>query len=834
MKKLFVLIFVFFSLVGFSFTQTATINGVITDASGQIWANGTWTLAFRAAPSNPGPYVTNPGRQNFTQRYSGVLDSNGSMSQSGVQRNDYISPLLSTWLFTICPNASSNCFSSVISITSNNVSINSITPPGVIVNSLSLPTAYNDNELAATISGMYKNNTDNQIHYCAQYSNGSCTSWNNGGTFNSITSTSPSITPNSIESVLYADQFPGANCGARSVAAMEAVGYINFGAVTSPPDCGDSVLSTAWAPNASIAQGSYIFDTNGGLEEATTAGATGASPPASWPTTVGATTNDGTVVWTLQNANIYTISQRSYVTGTSLAPVTNHTFYTPNLGISLWDNSAAQNVNAISPSQNPGATPSPLDGNMAPVVKVVANESGSSAPTPFLGILRLNDASSGVASVAGGFAAIASPTDKHSGLWGVNENVTLQNPSFIPVVYGNEVNFANQSGVDANDPSANTSPTPYWGFGATGYGNAKGEAAFLAFSTASGNQWQDGLLINGGSVHTAGVQCGNYMAAFDTNATCVDAFAQGAPLYSGGVANNEASIPERDNAAVVTSATPTYGSSYVERQAVPVSGSGQINPRLCWSLAFNASPAASPSEQMCSDASGGNTAPFLLIGPTSAGTATNKTLVLASPIGAGTGIGFIINDFNEWRLGFINPSSSLCFDAVDDTYSTCAESLTTAGNVSFIGSAAWGGGAAIASSNNVVLNGADINTSNQVVSTHLSAPLAVAQGGTGLNSTAVFPASGTVAITSQLPLAGSVAGSTTVLAANSCGDAVTTTVTGATTSMSLSISPSNDPGLGLVWQGIVTGLNTVEVRYCNVTTVSITPAAVTFNIRVLQ
>lgn len=44
----------------------------------------------------------------------------------------------------------------------------------------------------------------------------------------------------------------------------------------------------------------------------------------------------------------------------------------------------------------------------------------------------------------------------------------------------------------------------------------------------------------------------------------------------------------------------------------------------------------------------------------------------------------------------------------------------------------------------VVASGADINTSDQVTVTHLASPLSAAQGGTGQNSTATFPASGIV------------------------------------------------------------------------------------------
>jgi hypothetical protein len=69
-------------------------------------------------------------------------------------------------------------------------------------------------------------------------------------------------------------------------------------------------------------------------------------------------------------------------------------------------------------------------------------------------------------------------------------------------------------------------------------------------------------------------------------------------------------------------------------------------------------------------------------------------------------------------------------------------------------------GTALASSNlsdgaSLVKSGADINSSNQVTATHLASPLPASQGGTGQNSTAVYPTSGTVATTAAVPAAGS-------------------------------------------------------------------------------
>ena len=81
-------------------------------------------------------------------------------------------------------------------------------------------------------------------------------------------------------------------------------------------------------------------------------------------------------------------------------------------------------------------------------------------------------------------------------------------------------------------------------------------------------------------------------------------------------------------------------------------------------------------------------------------------------------------------------------------------------------------------------------------------------------------------------LRGSVAGSTTLLAANTCGDVVTLTVTGATTAMDAHASGAVSSGLApYAW---VSSVNTVSVEYCNVTTGGITPAAATLQVTVIE
>ena len=59
---------------------------------------------------------------------------------------------------------------------------------------------------------------------------------------------------------------------------------------------------SAWAPNTAYALNQLIVDSNGNVEEVTTAGTSGASVP-TWVTTIGGVTSDGTVSWTLQGAS---------------------------------------------------------------------------------------------------------------------------------------------------------------------------------------------------------------------------------------------------------------------------------------------------------------------------------------------------------------------------------------------------------------------------------------------------------------------------------------------------------------------------------------------------
>jgi hypothetical protein len=82
---------------------------------------------------------------------------------------------------------------------------------------------------------------------------------------------------------------------------------------------------------------------------------------------------------------------------------------------------------------------------------------------------------------------------------------------------------------------------------------------------------------------------------------------------------------------------------------------------------------------------------------------------------------------------------------------------------------------------------------------------------------------------------GSIGGS--ALTAGACASG-TASVAGATTGMSVSVSPAggvdptNSNALGVVWQGYVSAANTVTVKVC--APIAGTPAAAAYNVRVIQ
>lgn len=132
-------------------SEFCTVTGIIQDPTGQVFANGTWTLSFKQTPNTPGVFIdTGVSGPAFTKIFGGSLDNSGSFSIGLVTRNDSISPAGSRWTLLVAPNASTQAFQ---------VDLNIITPTldcssqinaaitNLVVNAQPIARAYKDSEL---------------------------------------------------------------------------------------------------------------------------------------------------------------------------------------------------------------------------------------------------------------------------------------------------------------------------------------------------------------------------------------------------------------------------------------------------------------------------------------------------------------------------------------------------------------------------------------------------------------------------------------------------------------------------------------------------------------
>jgi len=215
MRRLLLLLGLLWAIPAFS--QTTSVSGTITDAGGQIWANGTVTFTFRPANSNPtGPYFQGGVPFNISTTVGPIaLDGTGSFSGVAVPDNATISPSQSTFNVKVCPASTTSCVTASLTITGATQNISAQIVPPVIHLDLSTPLlgarAYTDPEVFGALPGtLYFNLTDNRLHVCLQTGFPPCT-WfvlnGGGGTVSSFsagnlsplfttTVTNPTTTPN--------------------------------------------------------------------------------------------------------------------------------------------------------------------------------------------------------------------------------------------------------------------------------------------------------------------------------------------------------------------------------------------------------------------------------------------------------------------------------------------------------------------------------------------------------------------------------------------------------------------------------------------------------------
>lgn len=164
-----------------------TVSATVVDSDGTTWANGSWSITF--LPNQTQPYATyfqngvalNPN--NYIQK--GSLDGSGNFSVS-VWQNTTVTPVGSSYVLQVCPNASAKCgtYSFSTSTTSLNVSSNlTITIPAPRFNAVAGSYGYADVEaiLSLPVGATYWNVTNNCQRY---YSSGSfaCVSGGSGCT----------------------------------------------------------------------------------------------------------------------------------------------------------------------------------------------------------------------------------------------------------------------------------------------------------------------------------------------------------------------------------------------------------------------------------------------------------------------------------------------------------------------------------------------------------------------------------------------------------------------------------------------------------------------------
>jgi hypothetical protein len=163
-----------------AFGQSTTVSGQVTDAGAQSWNGGTFQFTFTPNPQFPtGPYTWTGGTLNNV--ITGVLSGTGSYSVS-IPSNTAISPINSTWILQVCPNAASSCFSTPATPITGATQTLNVTPPAVVVIPSPVNAAYADSEISGAILGSeYFNVTTSLVRVCTALTGNACTTWANVG-----------------------------------------------------------------------------------------------------------------------------------------------------------------------------------------------------------------------------------------------------------------------------------------------------------------------------------------------------------------------------------------------------------------------------------------------------------------------------------------------------------------------------------------------------------------------------------------------------------------------------------------------------------------------------
>jgi len=169
-------------------TAQTTVNLTVRDTpDNQTWNNGTWSVSLTMRiGNNPSGIYTVSGGGGSTAPQQGALSATGTATIL-LPANANIIPADSIWVFQVCPQASSPCYTQQVTVATTSPQTVTLTPPSIRINLFTATqpvTAYGDQELTGVVIGaFYYNVTLLSQRICQASSNNNCTAWvaNGGG-----------------------------------------------------------------------------------------------------------------------------------------------------------------------------------------------------------------------------------------------------------------------------------------------------------------------------------------------------------------------------------------------------------------------------------------------------------------------------------------------------------------------------------------------------------------------------------------------------------------------------------------------------------------------------
>jgi hypothetical protein len=176
MKKMLLFIslsFIYFAIcVAAANSQTTAVTATVVDSDSTVWANATWTLSFQVGShqSNPAAYTIGGSPLSQSVAYqTGTANGSGVITFTTYQ-STAISPIGSSWYFTVCPQASVPCTTINFITSASTLSLSSaintaIVAPRFTARANSI--GYNDTEAQITlVTGATYFNTTSNIQRC--------------------------------------------------------------------------------------------------------------------------------------------------------------------------------------------------------------------------------------------------------------------------------------------------------------------------------------------------------------------------------------------------------------------------------------------------------------------------------------------------------------------------------------------------------------------------------------------------------------------------------------------------------------------------------------------